>query len=316
MLQWQHYMLSQQPNIDLLLKKYLGDCYISGPEHLYNCPFCHHRKKKLSVNMSSGMWKCWVCDKRGRNVAGLLRCLGVKVEGLEKTSKKQEEKEEEIFVITLPEDFIPICNLTNGSLTHKKCFNYLDKRGITHQDALQHKIGISFSGSFNNRLIFPSFDRDGNLNFFTGRTIDNHPIKYFVPKTPKGYKNTIILNELNIDWTKPVIIVEGFIDLIKTGMTNVIPLFGSTLHKSSRLFAEIVKNRTDIYLCLDEDAKDKQFHIINDLLRQGIAVYMVDIGHYSDIGEMPKGEFEKCLGNAKLINENSLIKERIKEKMR
>ena len=59
-----------------ILKEVLGDCYSSNNEILFHCPKCEHHKKKLTVNLEKGAYKCWVCDYRGRNVRRLVRRFG------------------------------------------------------------------------------------------------------------------------------------------------------------------------------------------------------------------------------------------------
>ena len=263
------------------------------------------------------MWHCWICEKKGRSVSSLLKCLGVNIEVKVSSKNNKQEENLELFSLSFPDDYMPVCNLTEGSTYYKRCFTYLNKRDISFNDALKYKIGVSFSGSFTNRLIFPSFDKDGILNFYTGRTIDGHFLKYFVPKTPKNYKNTIVLNELNIDWDKPLLIVEGFIDMMKTGMTNVVPLFGSTMNKHSKLYSLISQNQCDVYLALDKDAQEKQISIAQSLLAAGVEVFIVDIGNeYEDIGSMPVGAFMGCYNKAKQITENDLLKQKIQERMK
>ena len=54
----------------------MGSHYRSGKELLFYCPFCDHRKKKMSVNVEKGSWKCWVCSKSGGNLGFLVRKFG------------------------------------------------------------------------------------------------------------------------------------------------------------------------------------------------------------------------------------------------
>ena len=54
----------------------LGSYSRRGDEHLYSCPFCNHHKKKLSVNYSLNVFKCWVCDSSGKNIYRLVRKFG------------------------------------------------------------------------------------------------------------------------------------------------------------------------------------------------------------------------------------------------
>jgi transcription elongation factor Elf1 len=61
--------------VDLLslLEKHLGKSYQSGTEALFLCPFCGHQKNKLklSINLESHAWKCWVCDRKGFGLVNL-----------------------------------------------------------------------------------------------------------------------------------------------------------------------------------------------------------------------------------------------------
>ena len=61
-----------------ILKGVLGHGYQSGHEHLFHCPFCDHHKKKLSVNVERGFFKCWICDKSGRDVGYIVRKFGTR----------------------------------------------------------------------------------------------------------------------------------------------------------------------------------------------------------------------------------------------
>ena len=48
---------------------------------------------------------------------------------------------------------------------------------------------------YDNRIIIPSYDSDGKLNYFVGRDIDNSKLKY---KNPPVSKDVIDLNYLQI----------------------------------------------------------------------------------------------------------------------
>ena len=65
-------MLSEYKKLKIL-KKALGHCWTNGSEHLFHCPKCNHHKKKLSVNVEKGVFKCWICDFSGKKITSLLR---------------------------------------------------------------------------------------------------------------------------------------------------------------------------------------------------------------------------------------------------
>lgn len=40
----------------------------SNRNKIYHCPSCHHRKHKLSINLDTHMFQCWVCGFKGRGL--------------------------------------------------------------------------------------------------------------------------------------------------------------------------------------------------------------------------------------------------------
>ena len=54
----------------------LGRSKKSNDEHLFRCPYCEHSKYKFSINISKNVYKCWICDTRGRNLRRIVRRFG------------------------------------------------------------------------------------------------------------------------------------------------------------------------------------------------------------------------------------------------
>ena len=50
---------------------------LKGDEQAHHCPFCHHHKKKLQINLNTQKWHCWVCDAKGKKIQTLLKRLHV-----------------------------------------------------------------------------------------------------------------------------------------------------------------------------------------------------------------------------------------------
>ncbi|MEW3852040.1 hypothetical protein QOZ73_32900, partial [Pseudomonas aeruginosa] len=87
---------------------------------------------------------------------------------------------------------------------------------------LRYNIGYCCDGSFKNRIIIPSYDKNGDLNFFSARDfLNTSSYKYLFPKWSKD----IVGNELFINWSEPITLVEGSFDALSI-RNNVIPLFG------------------------------------------------------------------------------------------
>ena len=101
-------------------------------------------------------------------------------------------------------------------------------------------------------VIIPSYDEQGNLNYFTGRSFEKEPyVKYRNPETSRD----IIPFELFINWKLPLVLCEGPFDAIAI-KRNAIPLLGNNIQ--SNLMKKIVTSTVEkIYIALDNDALKK-----------------------------------------------------------
>ena len=120
----------------------------------------------------------------------------------------------------------------------------------------------------------------------------------------------IIFNHPYVDFDEDLALVEGVFDAIKAG-DNSVPLLGSTLTEYSKLFTEIVKNDTPIYLALDPDAEKKTNTLITLLLKYDVETYLVDVEPFNDVGEMTKAEFLQRKKSAVFLNADNYLLSRI-----
>ena len=297
-----------------ILQKVLGNYFDKGTEVLFKCPSCHHHKNKFSINVHKNVYKCWVCDYRGRNIRRVVRKFGNynQLAAWDQIFGRQDlERFNDLFDKTRPEEIKQAIELPNEfvSLATDKppatglyAINYLTKRGITKNDILKWKIGFCFDGEYRNRIIIPSFDEDGDCSYFIARSYSGDSYKY---KNPRASKD-IVFNELFIDWNKDLVLVEGVFDALIAG--NAVPILGSTLRSGSDLLRKIVRNDTPIYVALDPDASAKERRIIEMLLRYDIELHKIDISGFEDVGSMPKEVFDERKKNATFIdNDNYLL---------
>lgn len=299
-----------------ILTDVLGYSYKTNDEHLFHCPYCEHHKRKFSVNVEKGYYKCWVCDARGKNLGRLIRRFGSFEERQEWNDLSgvvdlgafedlfAERKPHLETLLNLPGEFIPLSS-KNPPTGARRALNYLNDRGLGPQDILRWKIGFCEAGPYHGRIIIPSFNGDGNVNYFIARSYTNAWPRY---KNPSAAKN-IVFNELYVDWDNPIIIVEGIFDAIKAG--NAIPLLGSTIRENSKLFQEIVKRNAVVYLALDSDASKKTVEILKLLLSYDVEVYMIDVDGYEDVGEMTKDIFEKRRQEASFVSQDDYLLQKL-----
>jgi len=301
-----------------ILTEVLGSYRRSNDEFLFHCPYCKHHKKKMSVNFSVNAFKCWVCDVRGKNIYRLVRKFGdhrqrqkyleligrLDLSEFDKILNEINDVEEK-QVIDLPPGFISLCN-KHLPLDSKRPLDYLYSRGIDKSEILRWKIGYCREGKYGGRIIVPSFNSEGNINYFIARSYVGHNRRYLNP--PCG--RDIVFNELSIDWDEPLVIVEGVFDAI-VARENAVPILGSTLRQDSRLFQAIAAHDTPVYLALDYDAEKKAKYIVQQLLSYDVQVFKLNIEDYEDVGSMSHQSFINKMNKAEEINNEMYFLEKM-----
>ena len=280
-------------------------------EYMYWSPFVAHHKPKLQINIKSGKWHCWVSGEGGHNLFQLFKKL--------KTTKKHYDELKELsddFVsykyipktesnkeVKLPDDYKPMWIQSKAPI-YKHALKYLKSRGISEDDMIKYSIGYCEDGLYSNRIIIPSYDDEGKLNFFVGRDVFDSKLKYRNSPTPKD----IVGFELFVNWEEPILLVEGALDAI-TAKVNSIPLFGKTIMNNlkRRILEKKVKT---LYVALDNDALKDSMRIVEELMNEGIKVHMIKMTEKdpNDIG------YEKFT-DIKDLTEETSFRELIKYKL-
>jgi DNA primase len=296
-----------------ILVSILGNPLRQGGEFLFYCPKCKDDKKKLSCNIKKNCFKCWICDYKGTNLKRLVRRFGDFSQKHRWDTLTGEveinqslvdilfpQKKEEEYRISLPKEFISLANkkLPFSSI---EPMNYLQERGLEKEDIVRWKIGYCKEGEYKNRVVIPSFNRDGFCNYFVARSYTGEKPNYKNPAVSKD----IVFNDLFVDWTNDLILVEGAFDAIKAG--NAIPILGSSLREDSKLFQEIVKHDTPIYVALDPDVERKAMYLIRSLMSYDVELYKIDVTGYKDVGEMSTLEFSRRKKRATLMTQDTFI---------
>jgi hypothetical protein len=160
------------------------------------------------------------------------------------------DKEHKEIIVTLPEGYKKLSECTDKDYKSSSALRYLYDRGITDDIIKDYDIGYTNRGKFFNRIIIPSYDSNGKLNYFIARWFPKEytKLKYV---NPEAEKQEIIFNEgkLNLDAT--IYLVEGVTDHVVT--PNSIPLLGKYI--SSKLLELLHDNAMGyIVIVLDDDA--------------------------------------------------------------
>jgi len=234
----------------------------------FNCPHCDEGQNKgnLEINYYKFVYKCWSCAETNNTqgpLGKLIDDLGNKKQKKIFNLLKPEEdeiKEVKKPKVKLPEGFVKFQDSNPIYPIYKQAMNYLKGRGITMDIIEKYQIGFCDKGTHSGRIVIPSFDIDGELNYYIARSWDIHSKSKY--KNPEAQKDIIIFNENLIDWEKDIFLVEGAFDSIF--LDNSIPMLGK--HLSQHLFQTLYdKAKSNIIISLDGDAWRSAVKLYNEL---------------------------------------------------
>lgn len=292
------------------IRKIFGQAVLSRDESniAVKCPYCEKRdgKKKLIIRVSDDCMHCWRCGYKSANLLRTLKRVGA-------TSLEPEYREKFLVAkgkaskclsdalekpsVVLPFDFKLLA--LDNSKSSEDARKYLFGRGLSEDDLWYFKFGTSQSKAFQGYVLYPSFDAEGNLNYFTGRDYTGFTTIYRQKyKNANSPKIEIIFNECNLDWSQELTIVEGPFDLVKCN-ENAVPILGSEFSEAHTLFMRIVEHKTPVLLALDSDKQKKQERIAKLLDSYQIPVRILSLGSFDDVGEMSREQFLAAKQDAK-----------------
>ncbi len=280
-------------------------------EYMYWSPFVAHHKPKLQINIKSGKWHCWVSGEGGHNLFQLFKKLKVTKKHYDELKELSDDFVSYKYVpdtktnkeVKLPDEYKPMW-IESKAPIYKHALKYLKSRGVSQDDMIKYSIGYCEDGLYSNRIIIPSYDSEGKLNFFVGRDVFDSKLKYRNSPTPKN----IVGFELFVNWEEPILLVEGALDAI-TAKVNSIPLFGKTIMNNlkRRILEKKVKT---LYVALDNDAFKDSMKNLEELMNEGIKVHMIKMTEKdpNDIG------YEKFT-DIKNLTEETSFRELMKYKL-
>ena len=289
-----------------ILEDILGDSQRHHPgkgQIAFDCPVCSYEikgldtgdgKANLEVNYQMGVFKCWSCAEthytKGR-LGKLIKKWGTPthLRDFELLSPEEFHYKNTKYngKLKLPVGYTELTEVSPHDLNAKQVWNYLRKRNISKEIVEKYKIGFTTEGEYKFRIIVPSYNIYGDLQFFIARSYVNSKLKY---KNPEQEKSNLIFNEGHIDWEKDIYLVEGVFDMFF--VENSIPLLGKVVSDNlwQRLYEE---SKGNIIVCLDGDAWDdavRLYEKINGGKLRG-RVKIVKLPDNRDIADL-KGEID------------------------
>ena len=166
-------------------------------------------------------------------------------------------------------------------------------------------IGYCEEGRYAKMIIIPSYDNQGNLNYFTGRSFEKDPyVKYRNPEVSRD----IIPNEHLINFNLPLVICEGMFDAIAI-KRNAIPLLGKNIQ--STLMKKIVTSTVKkLYIALDKDAQKQSLDFCKKFIDEGKEVYLVELKD-KDPSEMGFKQFTNLIQKTLPLTYSNLMEKKI-----
>jgi len=246
--------------------------YLESPQLKVNCPKCQQRdglrhndgKFNLEINTEDEVFNCWKCEepKFSGHLSKLIRLLGTKADydlyksyagsyfdRFDSFDKKDDLEEEINLTIELPSEFISFDDINTEDQQHINAYMYMvNDRKITTDQLLKYRIGFCVEGKYSGRIIVPSYDVNGIINYFVARSFKKELKPPYM--NPKIDKDLIVFNEGYINWDSTIYIVEGVFEMFS--LVNGAPQLGKTFSK--RMFNLLGERKPNVVIVLDPDA--------------------------------------------------------------
>jgi len=168
-------------------------------------------------------------------------------------------------------------------------------------EILKYNIGYCEDGLYGGRVIIPSYNEDGELNYFVARSYhEEATMKY---KNPPVSRDVIVFDN-QINWNEPITLVEGVFDSFSV-KRNVIPILGKFIPKTlkAKIFEKGVK---EITILLDSDAVSDSTKHADFFIKNGIKVTNI-IPTGKDAGDMGFDEVNDLLKETEETGWDDLI---------
>lgn len=304
----------------------------------YNCPYCslekgveNDGKYNMAVNYGEDMktrphFHCWRCGTAGK-LSKLLKDFGTH-DSLSRYYRELKDIRSSLLynvdfgndvddfqienTVELPKDYRKI---NENDKYAKEAIEYLKNRGLGKFFIETYNIGYipywSKDKEMRNRIIIPSYDEYGELNYFIARDYSGKRV-YRKYNNPDVKKTLFVFNEDKINWYEDVTLVEGAFDHMV--IPNSIPLLGKYLTRDYATYNAIVKKaRAKVNVLLDDDALNnakKIYKLLNSTKLKG-NVRLIECPNGYDASDIyqkfGKRGIKQLMKRAKMIDEFELV---------
>jgi len=260
-----------------------------GSEFIVFCPFHNnHRTPAGEVNMNTGMFFCFSCNKiadliefvmhiTGRTYFESVRFIKDKEQNMD--IEKQINKKLSVKPDFVQFDELIIKRLNNQATESPRAMRYFEGRRITKDSVIKFNLGYSEK---QDSVTIPMQSPDGMTIGFVARTVEGKEFK----NTPGLPKSKILFNLHRVKSSSVVYVVESSFDAIRldqVGFPAVATLGANVSASQIRLLEKYFNN---VILVADNDEagkimKDKLIEKLGSL----ISVIQID-KKYKDIGDM------------------------------
>jgi len=286
-----------------------------------NCPKCAellgYSDEKFNLEINTGnkrVFRCWKCDNPqfSGSLGRLIRIYGTSIDyDLYKSyasiysEYSYEEDEKEYVPVKLPDEMILFSQMETSNTDHLEAYNYLVlERKISREIINKYRLGFCITGKYSKRIIIPSYDKNGEINYFVARNYDKSDRKKKPYDNPKSDKDKIIFNEGYVNWDSTIFLMEGVFEMLSFPV-NAIIMLGKTI--STTLFLKLKELKPDIVVLLDPDAYKNSIELFYTLHTIYVGceekVKIVKLPNNDDLDELRKkygiDEVIKCLYTAR-----------------
>ncbi len=287
-----------------------------------NCPRCQELdglshpddKYNLEINTEKRVFRCWKCDspKFSGSLGRLVKIFGNQTDyKLYKdyaaifNDYDEQDDDKDFGFVELPSEYLSFADMNNDDSLHLEAYNYMVLvRQIGYPILVKFRIGFCLEGKYAGRIVIPSYDQHGDLNYFVTRTYRNQKPPYL---NPKADKDLIIFNEGLINWDSLVFIVEGVFEFLSFPI-NTVPQLGKTL--STAFFFKLKQKKPEIVIVLDPDAYKDSIEIFHKLTvlygDEAHKIKIVKLGGKYDLDEI-RVKFGKDVVIEKLRTARQLV---------